>query len=166
MVLKSNISVSGIQKLIDEVERYRKDLKKQANKIVSNMVSEGAAIAWRECPIRTGELYSSIVGMLDESQSKGFIRVNCPYAIYVEMGTGIKGAQTPHPDKSIIGFDFEYDRNGHGAAGWWYPTDEKDPNPTKFTAKNGEMYAWTSGISSHPFMYNAAQELKRKYGGG
>ncbi|MCM1276058.1 MAG: hypothetical protein NC299_11965 [Lachnospiraceae bacterium] len=160
MNLKSGLSVGGIQRLINEVERYRKDLKKHTNRMLSDLVSKGAEFAREECPIRTGELYSSIVGIVDNSEGKGFIRVNCPYAIYVEMGTGIKGANAPHPDKSIIGFNFEYDRNGHGVAGWWYPTDEKDPNPTKYTAKNGQMYAWTGGMPSRPFMYNAAQKLK------
>lgn len=166
MVLKSSVSVGGIQRLIDEVDRYRKDLKQQTDKLVSGLVADGTAIAQSECPVRTGELYSSIVGLMDGSQSKGFIRVNCPYAIYVELGTGIKGAVQPHPNPMFVSFPVEYDRNGHGTSGWWYPTDEKDPNPTKYTTKDGRMYAWTGGMPSRPFMYNTAQELKRKIGGG
>lgn len=163
MNLKSNISTRGIQRLIDEVERYRNNLKQKSNDVVMQLVSEGVQTAQSECPVRTGNLYNSIVGEFDANQGKGFIRVNCPYAIYVEMGTGILGANRPHPDKSVIGFDFQYDRNGHGEGGWWYETDENDPNPTKYTAKNGKMYAWTAGMESRPFMYNTAQKLKDKF---
>lgn len=162
MTLKSNISVSGIERLRREVERYRQDLKNQADAVVAKLVSEGADIAREECPIRTGNLYSSIVDEFN-GNGRGFIRVKCDYAVYVELGTGIRGANSPHPDKSVIGFDFDYDRNGHGAGGWWYPTDESDPNPTKYTAKDGKMYAWTAGMPSRPFMYNTAQRLKDKF---
>lgn len=160
--IKVNLSANGIQRAINEITRYRNELKQKANKLVRDLVSEGASLARSECPVRTGNLYNSIVEEFDSTENKGYIRVNCPYAVYVEMGTGIRGEQSPHPDKSVIGFDFDYDRNGHGAGGWWYPTDASDPNPTKYTAKDGQMYAWTAGMPSRPFMYNAAKQLKDK----
>lgn len=153
MNLKSNVSVGGIRRLIDEVRRYRQDLNRQVNKVVGDMVSEGAELARAECPVNTGELYSSIVGITDHALNKGFIRVNCPYAVYVEMGTGVEGDANPHPDTSILGFEVKYDRNGHGQAGWWYYDEQ------------GKL-RWTRGTRSKPFMYNAAQELKRRHGGG
>lgn len=160
MNLKVSLSANGIQKLIDGVNQYRQDLHTKVETMVANLAAEGANIARSECPIQTGQLYSSIV---DEAHgTKAFIKVNCPYAVYVEMGTGIRGKNAPHPDKTVIGFDFEYDRNNHGEGGWWYPTDASDPNPTKYTAKDGTMYAWTAGMPSRPFMYNTAQQLKDK----
>lgn len=162
MNIKVDLSARGIQRAIDEIKQYRNDLKQKTAKLVSDLVSEGVDIARNECPIRTGNLYNSIVEEFDSTGNKGFVRVNCPYAVYVEMGTGLRGKTAPHPDPSVIGFNFEYDRNGHGTGGWWYPTDEKDPNPTKYTAKNGQMYAWMGGMPSRSFMYNTAQQLKDK----
>ena len=159
MTIRCKLGARGIQNVANELNKYRKALRKETNKLLSDIAKEGAEIARGECPVRTGHLYNSIEGFLD-SGGKAIIRVKCPYAVYVEMGTGIKGANSPHPDTSILGFNFQYDRNSHGNAGWWYPTDEKDPNPTKITAKNGKMYAWTAGMPSRPFMYNTAQTIK------
>ena len=101
MNLKAHLSANGIQKLIDGVKQYRQDLHTKAELLVANLAAEGANYARSECPIQTGELYSGIV---DEVQgTKAFIRVKCPYAVYVEMGTGIRGKNAPHPDKSVIG---------------------------------------------------------------
>ena len=86
------------------------------------------------------------------------MKCSCGYAVYVEFGTGIKGEGSPHPDTAILGW--KYDINQHGELGWWYPTDNADPNPYKYTAKNGTTYAWTRGMPSRPFMYETAQMLR------
>lgn len=73
------------------------------------------------------------------------------YASFVEYGTGIIGSTNPHPK---VPDDWEYDVNNHGMSGWWYPTTESDPNPTKTKTKNGNFIAFTRGIPSRPFMYD------------
>lgn len=70
------------------------------------------------------------------------------YAMFVEYGTGIVGATNPHPHP------WAYDINGHGDNGWYYPTTDDDPNPNKHVY-NGQLYAWTKGMPSRPFMYKA-----------
>lgn len=80
--------------------------------------------------------------------------------VYVEFGTGIKGKQSPHGLMSSM----SYDVNGHGEAGWWYPTDESDPNPHKWTDPNGVLRAWTQGMPSRPFMYETMLWLQKKLG--
>ena len=159
MILKSSLGVRSIQGLINSLESYKQSLRQKTDAMLQNLAAKGEEIAKSECPVRTGHLFNSITGLCD-GNGKAIIRVNCPYAVYVEMGTGIKGANSPHPNTAVLGFTFAYDRNGHGEKGWWYPTDEKDPNPTKITAKNGKIYAWTRGMPSRPFMYNTAQQLK------
>ena len=73
-------------------------------------------------------------------------------AVYIEFGTGIVGAGQPHPQPSREAWI--YDINGHGIAGWWYPTTESDRNPTKYFSKNyGGWLAWTQGVKSRPFLY-------------
>lgn len=80
------------------------------------------------------------------------IVVNNEYFSFVEYGTGIVGLGLQHPKASEIGW--EYDTNQHGDSGWWYPSSEDDPNPTKKLTESG-WWAWTAGQASRPFMYKS-----------
>jgi len=77
------------------------------------------------------------------------LSVGSKFALYVEYGTGIVGANNSHPSPK----GWVYDVNSHGEQGWMYPTNESDPNPTK-KMHDGQWYAWTKGQKSKPFMYN------------
>lgn len=79
------------------------------------------------------------------------ININSEYYMFVEYGTGIVGQNNPHPKPSS---DWIYDSENHGESGWWYPSTSSDPNPTKYTAKDGNIWAWTKGQASRPFMYD------------
>lgn len=85
------------------------------------------------------------------------------YAMYVEFGTGYEGELSPHPNTEFerLGRAWEYDVNDHGEKGWWYPTTQNDPNPTKKRLKSGDWIAWTRGQKSHPFMYETWLYLRR-----
>lgn len=63
------------------------------------------------------------------------MQVDSDHACYVEFGTGIVGADSPHPKP------WAYDINGHGEDGWQYLGDD------------GRLH-WTMGSESRPFMYN------------
>jgi len=78
------------------------------------------------------------------------ITVGHEYAMYIEYGTGMVGAESPHPKPNT----WVYDVNKHGIKGWFYPTTEEDPNPFKHYYQ-GQLYAWTQGQESKPFMYKA-----------
>ena len=80
------------------------------------------------------------------------VTVGSEYAIYVEYGTGIVGARESHPNPMAQGW--VYDVNNHGEKGWMYPTTADDPNPQK-KMFNGQLYGWTRGMASRPFMYEA-----------
>lgn len=73
------------------------------------------------------------------------------YAMFVEFGTGVVGKDNQHPKPNMS--NWTYDINEHGESGWWYPSKESDPNPTKYLSKSGEWWAWTKGQASRPFMY-------------
>lgn len=81
-----------------------------------------------------------------------YITVGTDYAIYVEYGTGVIGEENPHPTAEQDGW--VYDEGGNGWRGWYYPTTEQDPNPNK-RVFDGELYAWTRGQRSRPFMHLA-----------
>jgi len=80
------------------------------------------------------------------------ININNEYWTFVEYGTGIVGAGAQHPNPEA---GWQYDTEGHGNKGWWYPTTDDDPNPLKRRGKDdGVLYAWTKGQRARPFMYN------------
>lgn len=144
----------GIQELAERLE----------DKLKENILKYG---------LGDSEIYSTTYAYAtDDGISIG---VGTDYAVYVEFGTGIKGASSPHQNA------WTYDVNGHGAEGWWYPTTASDPNKKKYFSKNkGVWLGWTAGQVKRPFMYdtwkwgrqhatqiirkNIRQELKRVNG--
>lgn len=102
----------------------------------------------------TGHLSNSVaIQKINESTVKVYVDEGlCPYAVYVEYGTGIIGAGT-HPDYN----------GAYKQEGWWYPTNENDPNPNKKQLPNGDWVVYTEGQVAHKFLYNAYQDLKQKY---
>ncbi len=87
-------------------------------------------------PYGTGELRESI--MLETGGTDIRLVASAPHAEYVEYGTGIEGANSPHPKPE----GWQYDINDHGEAGWIYK------------GKDGKRH-WTAGTESRPFMYTA-----------
>lgn len=82
------------------------------------------------------------------------IRMDSDYAVFVEYGTGYNGSENPHPKAGMDGWVYMSGKNsGRGVGGWFYPTTSSDPNPNKHIY-NGELYGWTQGLPSSPFMYD------------
>lgn len=74
------------------------------------------------------------------------IYTDCPYAGYVEFGTGIRGGlQGSHPLADALGW--KYDVNNHADDGWYY-------------FKNGAWH-WTDGYVSRPFMLETYLDLSQ-----
>lgn len=152
------LSASGIDKAVHELREYKLNVERKAKELVQMLCDDGQQIAVIQAEnIRmTGNLLSSIKS--HANGNAGIVACECGYAVFVEFGTGIVGNNNPHPDLAILGW--EYDVNGHGDLGWWYPTTAADKNKYKYRKKNGDYLAWTKGMPSRPFMFNTAQELK------
>lgn len=142
---------------IDHIEKGIQDLIKYRN-AVNRGIEKGQlrlAELMKAKAIENLTMYglggSSIANSISVNTSGDGISliVGSDYAVYVEYGTGIVGSANPHPSPSIA---WAYDVNGHGESGWWYPTTSADPNPYKST-KDGQLYGWTKGQASRPFMY-------------
>lgn len=82
------------------------------------------------------EVASSV--KLDKSSNGIKLVASSDHADYVEFGTGIVGALSPHPKPD----GWTYDTNGHGSAGWFY-----------YDAAH--KLHWTAGVPSRPFMYES-----------
>lgn len=94
--------------------------------------------------------------------NEGEVSTRDEVVIYKEMGTGLVGSQHPHPNPSSEFAGWVYDVNSHGESGWWYPTDEADPNPYKWTGGDGVLRAWTKGLPSNHMFYDAFINIKNK----
>lgn len=147
--IKMRLTSRSIEEAIREVKQYKQQLDERVKALIRALVDKGVEIAKvqvRELgAVYTGQLEASITGFFDEETGIGIIRTDCPYAVYVEFGTGVVGQRNPHPEP-IEGW--EYDINKHGDAGWWY-FNERD-----------QKWHWTKGMESRPFMYNTLQILK------
>lgn len=143
------LTTRSIEDAIREVKEYKRKLNDRVKALIRELVDKGVEIAKAQVrelgAVYTGELEESITGFFDEETGLGIIRTDCPYAIYVEFGTGVVGERNPHPEP-IEGW--QYDVNEHGDKGWWY-FNERD-----------QKWHWTKGMVSRPFMYNTLQLLR------
>lgn len=151
-ILKANLSISSIRQLQQDLERYKTEIERKCNLFAERLAQEGVSIAKMNIgmydAIYTGELLASInyeQGGVIQHGSKWIVYTNCPWALFVEFGTGIVGEQNQHPVTSIIGW--KYDVNDHGEKGWFYFRD-------------GEWH-WTKGMPSRPFFYETGMELRQ-----
>jgi len=158
--VKITLKWGEIDKAVKQLEEYKKTLPSKIEKLVKRLVDSGVDIAKAQIrlldAVDTAELVNSIDGMMYVKGNKGVVFTDCPYAAFVEFGTGVVGKNNPHPT-----LPWAYDINNHGEGGWFYPTDESDPNPHKHLY-NGQWWGWTKGMPSRPFMYNTSVELRNK----
>lgn len=68
-----------------------------------------------------------------------------------EMGSGIVGANKPHPNPNPAFKSWKYDVNEHGEKGWIYPKDDG-------------TYGWTRGLPSRHMFFDAFNDIKDEIG--
>lgn len=147
------LSAKEFRQLAKDIRKYRESLQDKCEELARRLAEEGVEIARMKISsfdaILTGELLASMnlePGDVVSNGASYYIFTGCEWAKFVEFGTGIVGASSPHPDTSLVGW--EYDTNEHGEAGWHY-------------YKDGEWH-WTKGMPSRPFMYETGQELRSR----
>lgn len=154
-VLKSismDLSTKSISLAVMEIKEFQRQLRETCRGLVEALKDEGIQIAKMQVAsmeaVYTGQLEQSILGEYDPVTRTGYVFVDksCPYAIYVEYGTGVVGESNPHPTAKQNGW--EYDRKHRGEKGWVYKSD-----------KDGKLY-WTQGYISRPFMLNTLSWLE------
>lgn len=150
--IKVSLSQSSIQNAIHEIEAYKQELMRKTQVFAKRLTDEGVILAKVKISqypaVYTGELFNSIAdepGAIITNGSQWIIYTGCPWAQFVEFGTGVVGAENPHPNPGLS--NWKYDVNEHGESGWFY-------------YKEGEWH-WTKGMPSRPFMYETARDLSR-----
>ena len=143
-IIRCVLTRESLDDAIAKVKEYRDRLDKADEAIVKRLTNDGAKQAQELVSymnaVDTGELMGSIMG--EANGKTGRITAGTDHAAYVEFGTGVVGAGSPHPNP--VGW--AYDVNGHGDAGWYYPGDD------------GKLH-WTRGMPSRPYMYDTAQMM-------
>ena len=143
------LSEESIKAAIKELNKYKSELSKKTNLLVQKLVEAGVEIAKQEVltlgAFDSGELHDSLDGLMYTDGARGIIFTDCGHAAFVEFGSGIVGAGSPHPT-----MPWAYDVNNHGEAGWVY-----------FDEKQG-LFRWTKGMPSRPYMYLTAQRLEER----
>jgi hypothetical protein len=149
-------SVQSINDAIKEIELYKQDIIRKCGILAERLAHEGVVVSKMQImafpAIDTGELLESITmkpGEVIFNGKKFYVYTDCPYAGFVEFGTGIVGESNPHPNPMPVNGYSKYDQNGHGDLGWFYPGDD------------GKWH-WTKGMPSRPFMYNTVNDLVYK----
>lgn len=148
------LSQSSIQDLKKQLQQYSDSLEYKARLLAERLSERGVEIARLQVAsldaIFTGELISSIHSEYVASVKGGAVFAvvaDSSHAIYVEMGTGIVGAENPYPGKlpAVYAQGKTIRQLADGRYGWFYQLD-------------GRWY-FTEGMPSRPFMYNTTMEL-------
>lgn len=132
---------------IRDIRAYRDKVQKAADEIVYKLTEQGVSLAQLNASYMdiydSGELVNGIESQY--SGGKGFVVSTATHSVFCEFGTGVVGANNPHPEIAIAGWS--YDVNQHGELGWWY------------IGKDGQAH-WTKGMPSRPYMYETAKMLQ------
>lgn len=143
------LSDASINQAIKELKAYKRELSKKTRLLVQLLVEAGVEIAKQEVltlgAFDSGELHGSLDGLMYTDGARGIIFTDCGHAAFVEFGTGVVGAASPHPT-----MPWEYDVNQRGEKGWVY-----------YDEKQGR-FRWTKGMPSRPYMYLTAQQLEER----
>lgn len=131
-------------------------------RIVKNQIKRVQAEAKLLCPVRDGELRTSIKTMTERRDDMviGTMYTNKAYAMYVEMGTGPKGAAN-HSGISPVA------NPAYTMSPWWIHESQVDKEAAEeyhwfyLDTPEGRFYQCT-GQPARPFMYPALKNNENR----
>ncbi len=159
------LSLSSLDEIIKRYEDRKKDYSKIATRIADRLANEmledvkQATSPHGRKPYEDTKLMPTALG--GNVAIAGIINTT-DKAYFNEFGTGIVGSQNPHITEELAKEGYKYDVNNHGETGWWYPTTEDDPNPTKKEVDNGWI-AWTKGLPAQKAFYEALKKAEERF---
>ena len=138
---------SSIDNTLKQLAEYKKKVDSAPAKLTKSLADKGVQLAQENVSdmgaIDSGALQSSIHAETNGATSA--VVADAGHAAFVEFGTGVVGAGSPHPKPGLAGW--KYDVNEHGEKGWYYP------------GKDGKIH-WTKGMPSRPFMYDTSIQIR------
>lgn len=146
--IKLKLNTESLNQALKELKKYQKKVDLAGQNLTHSLTEKGVSLAQLNASYMniydTGDLVRGIDSQYQGE--KGYVVSSAPHSAFCEFGTGIVGAESPHPNPSLAGW--KYDVNQHGQEGWWYMGDD------------GEWH-WTAGMPSRPYMYDTAQMLRQ-----
>lgn len=158
--IKFSLSTASVRSAMDELRAYKKWTQEKCDELALELAKRGTFLIRMKIAeydaIDTGALISAV--SYPEQIGPGRYRISLRvdngvgdnYALFVEYGTGVVGASSPHPEA--------------GEAGWNYASGE-----TIFTTKDGRVgwiypkgdgtFRFTEGQKARPYWHDAAKEL-------
>lgn len=173
--IEMDLSASSINNAIKQVKEVQAELQRKCLDLVRELATKGMEIAKMQVvsldAVDTGDLERSIEALFFPEKRCGYVVAGVPYAVYVEYGTGVVGAATPHPgigegaDGTVVS---QHGRSSHAHLGYGQTFAGTADGSTKSTDSNlGWVYMdrhglfhWTRGYPSRPFMYNTLKMLE------
>lgn len=142
-------TLGTLDEVVRQIEEYQKKLDERIRTFLSKLLETGVDVAKAKVvelgAVDSRELLNSLAFTLYREGNRGILFTDCSHACYVEFGTGIRGAASPHPTLPWV-----YDANGHGETGWYY-----------YDAEQGRV-RFTKGMPSRPFLYETSKQLEDK----
>lgn len=163
--IEFTLDPESIEAAAREIEKIADQLRNAMRALVERLMEEGVSHAKIEIAtlnaVDTGSLMASIgMGAYDPQTRTGVVYAGGYHAFYVEFGTGVVGAGSPHPgiasgeigSFSVMGENgntyTKYGTYKHKNDGWVYMNDKG-------------QFRWTKGYEARPFMYNTFKHLEQ-----
>lgn len=159
MTLTTNLSINQIQNLKNQLNKIKQAYDTGSENFVeyaTQRLCELFKINCEKYNLNTNEIFYDY----DKNKKIGRVYTDDIVIIFNEFGTGIKGTQ----DEWANNYGYQVNKSDKGAEGWWYPTDEQDPNPHKWTDEEGNLRALTHGLDSRHMLYDAYMQLQSEIG--
>lgn len=154
-VYKSDLSVSGLEKLLSDVRAYRHKVEEAPAKIVCSLARMGEQ-----------EINRNIDGITDKDGNvlatagsfsfgnSGFAFMQGDQAPYLEFGTGYRGLLSPHPDAQEAGWEYgsgpTIKRTSSGKMMW------------RYRVSGTGQFRFTEGIPAQMPVLKASQQIRKK----
>ena len=149
-----DLSDAGLRRLIDELDRTQKDLKRKAQELVDRLAAEGAEIAqWHfDMAYYVGDNGIVKVDVEPRGDCVSAVVATGDAVLFIEFGAGyLMGYGHPEP----LGYGpGTYPGKGHwdDPNGWWLPKDVQE------TTGQTKSYGNPPAMA----MYNAHKELEQR----
>lgn len=144
--IKVRLNDESISQAISSLKEYQSSMKTKQAKLMEEIGVRGSGVMFDEiAKYRMPCSKANLIKWIDYTSTGTSTRIlnRCGYAMFVEFGTGIKGARLPHPHDTV---GYRYDVNNHGEEGWNY-FDE-------------DGWHWTMGMQARPFAHETYEALR------
>lgn len=164
------LTTSSIDAAIKEVKGRKQYLERRiraaCDEIAGRAVELCRANLLAETSKQSGDLYNSIKAevVYDGDRKGGKFRVllkaDSKHALYVEFGSGIEGAKSPHPQAG------KWKGGDYKEKGWYTAAEGKDMAQmygwVPLELPDGTIIYYTEGQPARPFMYKTQQQLREE----